>query len=72
MSIKSKTATVTSSYKTDLSLALLWLKSNKGISSTKKIYKTKNGYAVKVTPKISKNELKNLAKDRFGVFINVR
>ena len=72
MSDKKKTVTVTGPYRTDLNLALLWLKSNKGISATKKVYKTKNGYAAKVVTKISKSELRNLAKDRFGVFINVR
>ena len=67
-----KSAIVSASSSTDLHLVLLWLKSNDGISSSGKIYKTKNGYATKVKSKVSKKKLRYLAKERFGVFANVR
>ena len=55
----------------DLHLALTWVKANGGIDNLPKIKKSSKGYTASVVSKISKNALKNLIKDRFGVFITI-
>lgn len=65
-----KRVTVTADYKSDLSLVMFWLKLN-GAASPGKIRKTKKGYAASVVAKKSKSAIRDLVKDRFGVFANV-
>lgn len=55
----------------DLHLALTWIKANGAINNIPSIEKSSKGYTANLDTKISKNALKNLVKDRFGVFINV-
>ena len=70
---KSKTATIIASYRTDLNLALNWAKLNKMIKSHGETRELQNSYAVSVKlKKGSKSDLRNLLKDRFGVFIKVK
>jgi len=65
-------AKISSASRVDLHLALTWIKANDAINSVPQIKKSAKGYTASVRSKISKNALKNLVKDRFGVFINVR
>jgi len=72
---KARTATIVAAYLSDLQLGLRWARSNKAIKSVGKIREigSKSGklYAVKVRVRTSKQDLRNLIKDRFGSFINV-
>ena len=54
-----------------MGLIVYWLKLNNAISSSGKIEKKDKHYEVSVTPKASRQEIKNLVKDRFGVFVDV-
>ena len=71
MSSKKKKVRIKSTYSTDMGLVVYWLKLNKAISSSEKVVKSGSHYEVFVTPKISKQKIKNLIKDKFGVFANV-
>ena len=69
----SKTSTIYASYGTDLSLVLNWLRLNKAIKSVGEINKSAAGiYSATVKSKVSKKDLSNLVKDRFGVFAKVK
>ena len=70
MSNKSKVK-ISATSRVDLHLALTWIKANDAISSIPKIKKNAKGYTATVFAKISRNALKNIVKDRFGVFIRV-
>ena len=62
---------VSANSRVDLHLALTWVKANNVISTIPKIKKSGKGYTASVSSKISKDALRNLLKDRFGVFIRV-
>lgn len=64
----SKTATIVATYRTDLELIVNWLRLNKAISSSSPIRELNSAYAVTVKGKTSKSNIKNLVKDKFGVF----
>ena len=65
----SKTATVIATYQADLGMILNWLKLNKAITSSGKMRELKGGtYAVTVKGKLSKKNLNDFVKDRFGSF----
>jgi hypothetical protein len=66
-----KRATIIASYETDLGLVLNWLRLKKAVSSIGKKRDLGNGYAVTVKSKISKKDLNDLVKERFGVFAKV-
>ena len=66
-----KSATIIATYETDLGLVLNWLRLNKALSSVGEIREIKAGYGVRVKSKISKESLKDLVKDKFGVFAKV-
>jgi len=68
---KKKTATVIASFETDLGLVLNWLKLNRAISTCGPIREVGRGYAVCVKSKMSKDDLNNLVKEKFGVFAKV-
>lgn len=70
MSKKSKT-TVSANSRVDLHLALTWAKANDAINVIPNIKKSAKGYTASVHSKISRDALKNLLKDKFGVFIRV-
>lgn len=71
LSSKKKKVRLRSTYSTDMGLILYWLKLNNAVSSSGKVEKKDNHYEVSVTPKASRQEIKNLVKDRFGVFADV-
>ena len=66
-----KSSTLIAPYKTDLELALYWIKNNNLLRSTSEIQKLDNKYIVRVRHKGSKQSLTALVKDRFGVFVEV-
>jgi|6_EtaG_2_1085325.scaffolds.fasta_scaffold00058_43 hypothetical protein len=67
---RGKFATISADYESDLSLIMTWLRLNKAIKSAGEIRQVGNRYSVrvKVSPKSSRQDVKNLVKDRFGVF----
>jgi len=68
---ESKKATIIALSDSDMHQILNWLRLNKALKSFGQVKKIDNGYAVKVRSRISKSELNNLAKERFGVFVKV-
>jgi len=71
---KKKNVTIVTTYSSDLTLILNWLRLNKAISSAGERRKTRSGvYAVSVKMKkgSSKQKINNLVKDKFGVFAKV-
>tara|TARA_R110001583_G_scaffold31043_5_gene106563 strand:+ start:2805 stop:3029 length:225 start_codon:yes stop_codon:yes gene_type:complete len=71
---KKKNVTIVTTYSSDLTLVLNWLRLNKAISSVGERRKTRAGvYAVSVKMKkgSSKQKISNLVKDKFGVFAKV-
>ena len=66
-----KTATVIASFETDLGLVLNWLRLKKAISSSGPMRDLGNGYAMTVKGKMSKKDLNDLVKEKFGVFAKV-
>ena len=68
---RAKTARIVGSYRTDVSLALQWARSNKAITSASAVKEVDGRYVANVKVKKSKSSLKDLLKDRFGVFISV-
>ena len=74
MSLKkpySKTATIIATYETDLGLILNWLRLNKAIKSAGNRRDLNAGYAVTVRGKLSKSKIRDLVKEKFGVFAKV-
>ena len=71
LSSKKKKIRIKAAYSTDIGLVIYWLKLNKAISKSGVTIKKENSYEVSVTPMISKARLRNLVKDRFGVFADV-
>jgi len=74
MSLKkpnSKRATIIAGYDADLSLVLNWLRLNKAVSSVGERIELERGFAVRVKSKLSKKDLNNMVKDRFGIFAKV-
>jgi hypothetical protein len=74
MSLKkpnSKTATIITTYDTDMGLVLNWLRLNKAITAAGDRRDLDGGYAVKVKGKVSKSAIRDLVKDKFGVFAKV-
>jgi len=70
---KAKIATIVASYQTDLELALNWARLNKMIKGRGAVRELEDSYAVTVKiKKGTKADLRNLLKDRFGVFIKVK
>jgi hypothetical protein len=68
----SKTATIVATYRDDLSLVLNWLRLLKVIKGVGDIVETKSGaYRVTVRSKLSKSDLNDRVKDRFGSFAKV-
>jgi len=66
-----KKATIIATYDTDLGLILTWLRLNKAISSAGERRNIGNGYAVTVKGKVSKSAIRDLVKDKFGIFAKV-
>ena len=66
-----KVSTLISPYKTDLELALYWIKNNNLLKATSEIQKRDDKYIVQGRHKGSKQSLTALVKDRFGVFLEV-
>jgi len=74
MSLKkpnSKTATIIATYDTDLGLILTWLRLNKAIVSSGNRRELSGGYAVTVKGKVNKSKIRDLVKEKFGVFAKV-
>jgi hypothetical protein len=69
-----KYATILAQSEEDMSQILLWLKINKAIKLAGQITKSGNTYfmKVKVSPKVGRNGVFRLVKDRFGVFARVK
>ena len=66
---QSKLATIHAAYESDLGLILNWLRINKAITSYGAPYETKNGgYAIRVRGRVNKSTIRDLVKDRFGIF----
>jgi len=74
MSLKkpySKKATIITTYDTDMGMVLNWLRLNKAIRAAGPRRDINGGYAVIVKGKISKSAIRDLVKDKFGVFAKV-
>tara|TARA_R100000005_G_scaffold49069_1_gene23533 strand:- start:361 stop:576 length:216 start_codon:yes stop_codon:yes gene_type:complete len=70
--MKKKNIRIVASYESDLGLVLRWLRLKKVISSASSPYETKNKtYAVRVASRVSKKDLSDIVKDRFGIFAKV-
>lgn len=66
---RSKLTTIHATYESDLGLILNWLRINKAITSSGAPYETKNGgYAISVRGRVGKSVIRDLVKDRFGIF----
>jgi len=66
-----KTATIFAPYGTDLGLVLNWIRLKKVVTSIGDKRDLGNGYAVTVKSKISKKDLNELIKEKFGIFAKV-
>ena len=67
----SKKATVIALYDTDLGLVLNWLRLKKAITSSGEKREVGSGYAATVKSKVTKEQLNQIVKDRFGSFAKV-
>tara|TARA_B100000131_G_C17620540_1_gene411606 strand:+ start:150 stop:377 length:228 start_codon:yes stop_codon:yes gene_type:complete len=67
----SKKSTIIATSSTDLGLVLNWLRLKKSISSSGPMRDAGNGFAVSVKSKLSKKDLNNIVKEKFGVFAKV-
>ena len=68
---RSKKATIVGAYSTDVSLALNWARLKKAVTSAGEIRDVGGRYAVSVKAKVSKKKLKEIIKERFGIFVSV-
>jgi hypothetical protein len=67
-----KTQALYSPLKSDLELALHWLRLNKKIKLSSDIEKSGNIYFVYVKTKMAKRELSKFVSDKFGRFVQVK